>query len=988
MHLRLCFFFFILNQTCFGQADILASASWKTSYDSAQYYWNNNTEKSINLLTKAERVAFNDLGIYDENYLTILNDLGVAYSQIKNFRKAEEYLSRNISIRHELSDEENSQTLKATCNLATVYLKSGEDVRAKQLYKEVLFQAEQMNLGEVYMTASENLSNVFEAQEYYDSALFILGKALNAHFVNPQIQTEYKLRFLESKMLRKMKRFPEASRKLEVLKKSLYATSIDLTALNHAIQVEQSLLNLETGLYNKAEKDLLELYRNLKNQSKQDEGLLTELTNALAYTYEKLGIYDKASFYYQESLKRCLKNYGYNSLSCAIMQNNMAGILLKQGNTTQAIAQYEEFIASYKKLSKENTSVYRTAMNNLATAYREMGKYDVALNLYTTLYDNLKQQNLLESEFASTVLNNLGVIYMLQGDFAQAIQHFERVMELKEKYYGATSPVILDVLENLATTYWVSGNTKESLPLFKRSLEITEREIRYIFPNLTETEQVQFYQRKKQSFERFNSLAIQHIDEVPALAVEMSNNQLLLKSIVFFTTRKRNEKIYGNTKLTGLTDRIDVVRKQLGHLYQLPSEEIQNLKLSTAHLESEIDSLEKIIRHALAEDGRDQSYYLWHDVQQSLKADEALVDLIRFRKYDVFKTSPTTSAQTVNTGFTDSVYYVALITTAETRLTPRVVILRNGYNLEHRNHRYYVNVLAVDMEDEVSYQAYWEKIDRELKAKKKIFLSPDGIYHQINLNTLRDHNQTYILEKYDVHSLLNPTQIVNRQSFPDINFSTSVLMGDPVFTQKFNGYSYDPLPGSNAEVKGITEALGLSNNASLLRHAASEVNLRKIQSPSLLHIATHGFFSSSIVQLNEHVKNDFMFHSGIVLTGDQSSKDLERDGIVTAYDVASLDLSGTQLVVLSACETGLGKIEHSEGVFGLQRAFLQAGAKAISISLWKVEDQMTKELMVLFYRHLHVLKNPQQALKQAQLDLMKRGTTPSQWGAFVMVNSY
>lgn len=985
MRLHFCLFLLITCQSAFGQSEIATLASWKIDYDSAQYYWSADIEKSIVLFRKAEQAAFNDLGIYDENYLVILNDLGLAYSKLKNYTKAEEYLTRNLAIRHELDMTESAQTLQANGNLASVILKSGDDIRSKKLYKSILVQAEKLEVEDIYVTASENLSNLYEVQEHYDSALFVVQRALNTSFSNPMIQTHYKLHLLESRLLRKRKRYADASRKLEVLSKSIYSTPLDVSTLPYAVQMEQSLIHLETGLYSRAEKELLELYRSLKSQSMPDDALLTELTNSLAYTYDKLGVYDKAWLYYQESFSRCLKAYGYNSLSCAIMQNNMAGILLKQGHTTQAISQYEEFLEVYKKLSKENTSIYQVALNNLATAYRQTGQHNKALEYYRQLYNTLSDQHQLDSDLAATVMNNLGVTYMLQGNYTAAAENFEKVIGIKEGFYGADSPVLVDVLENLAVTNWVAGKHEQALPLFRRSLTIAEREIRYIFPNLTETEQVQFYQRKKLSFERFNTLALQHVNEMPELATQMFNNQLLLKSIVFFTNRKRNEKVRSNSKLKNLIDRSETVRAQLGHLYQLSSEEVNALNISTTKLETEIDSLEKVIRHELSEELLIDKHYTWMDVQRSLKADEVLVDLVRFRKYDVFKTRSELLSQQVNTGFTDSIYYAALITTSETTNSPKLVLLRNGYNLEHRNHRYYVNTLAVDVDDTVSYAAYWEDIERAVSGKKKIFLTPDGIYHQVNLNTLHDRKNIYVLEKFDIHLMLNPTQLVNRKPFEPIDFTKSVLMGDPVFTQQFEGYSYDPLPGSNAEVKEILKALRLTNTQPFLRHAASEVNLRKVHSPALLHIATHGFFSDGIVKLNEYVKNDFMFHSGLILAAD-NSKDFDRDGVVTAYDVAGLDLSGTQLVVLSACETGLGKIEHSEGVFGLQRAFLQAGVKAISISLWKVEDLMTKELMMKFYSYLAKLQNPQSALKQAQLDLLHEGKSPRLWGGFVMVN--
>ena len=139
--------------------------------------------------------------------------------------------------------------------------------------------------------------------------------------------------------------------------------------------------------------------------------------------------------------------------------------------------------------------------------------------------------------------------------------------------------------------------------------------------------------------------------------------------------------------------------------------------------------------------------------------------------------------------------------------------------------------------------------------------------------------------------------------------------------------------------------------------------------------------------------NEALLRSGVILAGaaavaknpnDFTNQD---DGILTAYEAADLDLSGTGLVVLSACETGLGELLNGQGVYGLQRAFLQAGASSVIMSLWKVNDESTKELMIGFYREWlrHPEGNKQEALRMAQLRLREQYSHPFFWGPFVMV---
>jgi CHAT domain-containing protein len=177
-----------------------------------------------------------------------------------------------------------------------------------------------------------------------------------------------------------------------------------------------------------------------------------------------------------------------------------------------------------------------------------------------------------------------------------------------------------------------------------------------------------------------------------------------------------------------------------------------------------------------------------------------------------------------------------------------------------------------------------------------------------------------------------------------------------------------------------------------VKRLATERNVKNIETPDILHVATHGFFSSDRIALSAAVKKDFLFHSGLVFAGvnknlDEEAQEIRDDGILTAYEVMNLDLSNTDLVVLSACETGLGKIEIGEGVYGLQRSFMQAGARNILISLWKVDDQVTQELMVKFYRYLFQGKSEREAIKLAQLDQMIKTPNPAMWGGFIMVGA-
>jgi CHAT domain-containing protein len=185
----------------------------------------------------------------------------------------------------------------------------------------------------------------------------------------------------------------------------------------------------------------------------------------------------------------------------------------------------------------------------------------------------------------------------------------------------------------------------------------------------------------------------------------------------------------------------------------------------------------------------------------------------------------------------------------------------------------------------------------------------------------------------------------------------------------------------------------------LLERAAVEVSLKTSRSPRILHLATHGFFlpdqqppemetSGRGSRFSQRLENPLL-RSGLALAGANTwlrggtPPPEAEDGLLTAEDVSGLDLLATQLVVLSACETGLGQVQIGEGVFGLRRAFMLAGAKTLVMSLWKVSDHETQQLMGYFYQGILKGRHRADALREAQLALKAAYPHPRYWGAFI-----
>jgi CHAT domain-containing protein len=216
------------------------------------------------------------------------------------------------------------------------------------------------------------------------------------------------------------------------------------------------------------------------------------------------------------------------------------------------------------------------------------------------------------------------------------------------------------------------------------------------------------------------------------------------------------------------------------------------------------------------------------------------------------------------------------------------------------------------------------------------------------------------------------------------------------------GMKAKPLPATKTEVENISSTLkskGWQVN-SFLADNASETNIKKETSPRILHVATHGYFFQDIPLEKDNTRflgmdrqqvvHDPMLRSGLLLTGANKTLKGEttmgENGLLSAAEASLLDLRETELVVLSACETGKGEVKNSEGVYGLRKAFSDAGAQNIIMSLWKVDDKVTQEFMTRFYEiWLNDKSTIRAAFNKTQLEIKAKYPQPYYWGAFILV---
>ncbi len=504
------------------------------------------------------------------------------------------------------------------------------------------------------------------------------------------------------------------------------------------------------------------------------------------------------------------------------------------------------------------------------------------------------------------------------------------------------------------------------------------------------------------SFNSYYYLAQQLAPVQPGLAAEMFGQRLANRSLLLRNAAQVGRAVVasGDTSLVAQFRRWRDLRHQVARAQQLGPEERSRRGTDLAAWEEEAEQLERglSLRSEAFRARADTLAPSWRDVQRRLRRGEALVEIVHYR-FAGGKMPWGTQGEVVG--------YFALVVTPETRGGPELVPLPDGGLLEG-------SALADYRRDHGhggdGYEVYWAPLAARLGGATTVYLCPDGVYHEVAPAGLY-HRETgrYLADEVDVRLLNSPRDLLEKRAGPPPRDRGIALFGHPDYgatqaelaqTRKLGaslrggrgGPSTTPLPYTRSEVLLIDSLARAGGWATSLDTGklASEDAVKATSRPSVLHLATHGYFTPA----EGPGAKDPMLRAGLVLAGAapfvhrrDSLPEGGEDGLLTAYEVAGLNLQGTDLAALSACETGLGHVQPGEGVYGLRRAFAIAGARSVLMSLWRVDDQATKQLMGSFYRHYLAGTDKHLALQLAQKELRMNSSFdhPKYWAGFVLV---
>ncbi|WP_227609756.1 CHAT domain-containing tetratricopeptide repeat protein [Hymenobacter translucens] len=963
----------------------------KRLYQAGQY------EQGVLVGQKAVALAKQKLGEQHPNYATSLCNLALLYESTGRYAKAELLYQNALAINKKQLGERHPHYTASLNNLASLNKLMGRYARAEPLYLAALATNKQ-ELGEQhpgYAVSLNNLASLYTAMGRYAEAEALYQKAIA----------------IEKQQLGEQ--HPSYANSLHNLA-SLY------TAMGRYAETE--------SLYQKAiaiEKQQL---------GEQHPSYANSLHN-LASFYESMGRHTQAETLYQKAIAISKKRLGEQHPSYANSLNNLANLYESMGRHTQAEPLFQTALTIRKQQLGTQHPDYAASLNSLASLYMSIGRYAQAEPLYQKALAIERQQlGEYHPDYANS-LDNLGSLYKLMRRYTQAESLLQKALTIRKQQLGEQHPDYANSLNNLAELYECMGRHIQAGALNAQAVTILLQHVRVTFPGLSERERQQFLITISLTAE-FGQSVLSKIgfnNAFPATATTAYNTLLFTKGLLLAATAGMQHQILASsdTALTQRFARWQAAKRQLATARSLSLTEQKTHLLDLAQLAEKANQMEKELaaKSATFEKGTSLPIATCQQVQRTLKPGEAAIEMVRYRWFR-------------NT-FTDTIYYSAYVLTPRSK-TPQLVVLRNANELEGRYLPAYrhlthsatgtrgaidANAATANLADpKVLYQAFWQPISRALPpGTKRVYLSADGVYQQINLNTLQNPaTGKFLLEELDVRLVGSTRELARKPATGSHPVNEGVLVGNPAYrlstamepmarasASPRGSYNYresflkageiPPLPGTADEIEELDRLFAAANvpRRRYTQAAATEEAIRDLHRPRVLHIATHGFFvpesrtvsaqnGKKLTEAQTSAAIDPMLRSGLLLAGvtnfrDAKVKPATEDGILTAYEASLLDMQDTELVVLSACETGLGEVLNGEGVYGLQRGFTVAGAKSIMMSLWRVDDLVTKQLMAAFYKNWLSGQTKRAALKAAQLQIKAQHPEPYYWGAFVLV---
>ncbi|WP_109829536.1 CHAT domain-containing protein [Reichenbachiella versicolor] len=973
---------------------ILTDLIDKNPQESEYHYWywsvdissgNSNMFQHPNLLKGLE---------LDPKSTDILMNLGMLYYNSKDYINSQTYLKKCIDIK--------------------------DDFYQRYFYGCTFSQ--QQNWEE----AKKHLSICIDQRPDFAMAYYVLGSieiyqgnikgAVSLFKKSLQIVPSY-LSYVEN-----MKQYYPALKEYNFVKKVEIRPSVDL--LNTGIQKSNN------GQYAKSIGLIETAIEEFRKETPMDTAMLVS-----AYNWQVVNYYMTREYERSNQLAKAILNLPYKSdfqtAEQATLYAYIANNYQAMGDELNAM---KNAIESFQRVEKmESTKQHRlTGASNVAYLALEAEEYDYA-DSYINKAKEIQKASLFNLEDAIHLLE-LSIKLKIQNknykaalkeinlatesfDFSTAPEMEHILDELKFKVYvqnhditrasktlklleksknqtGLFKFYYSELIADELSDYWVQQNRNhEAFQVMRHKLNTVSYEMYLNFPYMSEIGKSMHYAKNNEWLAKYFSYLYLNKDE------KLSKNKIVYGAAAsnFF----KNAIINNNNKLFRLIhQRQDHEAISYLDTLQMVKERLRNDNLSEDDRKEFVKSETRILnflseRYSIQ---MQQDYLDYTDYQEKIPEKDAVINIVRFDFYDFEKSS-----------FTENKSLYAFIVLGKNRNT-EIRFLENGDLLENKYYSSYRSHIKFQIQDDKSFKQYFGKVADVLNDSENTWIVADGIYHFINPNSLYvPDTKKYLIEQNNIR-LINKFEgkVFDKN---ENSFTTATIIGNPNFdighqeiTSTIDQLPYEihidtdqlytsrasrstsekvpRLPGTQKEIENINTTLTKNNIRinSFAGDQAIEPIIKNQLNGSILHFATHGVFENTDNDLNNAL------NAGLLLSGVNSHlPDPNIDGFLSAKEIEDLLLYDTDLLVLSACETGQGTVKDGQGVFGLQRAFINAGVDQLVMSLWKVDDEATSLLMTYFYENLFSEESVDLAFKKAQLQLKEKFPNPYHWGAFVLV---
>ncbi len=712
---------------------------------------------------------------------------------------------------------------------------------------------------------------------------------------------------------------------------------------------------------------------------------------------------DKALAIHDRAIARAKSEHGEGS-SMHTSALRMKASLLQQRKRFEEARQIQESVLAFddKEHGKDSAATLGTKIV-LARLYDQMGELDASRKLYEAVL-KVQKRSWGKTQTMSTELM-LSMLDEKQGRWKDADKRMKRVRSAYEKTWGKSHSYLSPIVLRQGLVRWAQGKTKDAIAYLEESQDIIEPHLRVLLQTGTEQD------RRKQLTDN-----AYHLDVALSLNAEFPDNARATELGLLVALRRKGRL------LDAMADTMGSLRRRLGPKERKILDGVTARRAELAQLvtkgpdpgkeadyQRRLASLEERIRTLEVEIARRSKEFAVHNAPVTVEAirrripdGAALVELVVFKSHD-----PKKPVEMAGQG---TPHVMAYVVRAKGPL--EAVDLGPATRIESAATPFREALADPDADD---VKALGRSLDRLTFAKirpllgttRRVLLAPDGALNLVPVAALVDDNGRFLVERYHFTYLTSGRDLLRLDAelaprggpvifaAPDFD-GTGVKpapapepdqpkgSGDRPKTRGRRAFDltslkWEPLPGTAQEAAALTEVLA----ADMVRIGpeATEEALKSIAAPDVLHVATHGFFLPD----DAGAQTNPLLRSGLALSGANRLESQTEDGVLTALEATGLDLWGTELVVLSACETGVGQVQVGEGVYGLRRALVLAGSESQLLSLWQVDDEATQELMVGVYKGLRAGRGRGESLRSMQLEMLRdpEREHPFFWASFV-----